>query len=506
MKNRRKLNTIVFIAELALLAACSKTPSNPNNPQEKDLPGKDFCLTLCDEQKGACKDSVYYFYADVNSDITDAKASYTRVGSKGSDRLFNVEPDEVEIVQTPCNTIRFESTESVNGASGGLCVDIVRDTDRDYHLVFRSEGEADITLWNGSGEQRRQKVIRVKARESIPCEGILIRLDGKDFLLRRGVWESITGMGLENWVGTHPVICDSWKNMGDYPLIYRLRTSFKGLLHTLPLCKNPSYRQDDPDSYGIVSSDWDDWYGYWSVYDSSERLFERERMTSYEIVGTVPRNATPDCDLTLIADPVCTNQTRSNLCEKDRSGNYYATANNILNYYEFNSKHNTEFRWMHPIGERWCFNTIAAVDEGANFEEIEFTGPDADRYRDFRDGKYAQKLNPSDIRYRKALIWNRFLLPSIYPTDPVDYIGYSFLTGGQKTFWWAIIKTYNQEDGTWPEDDRKWAEFNTVREVFLKEPSGKDRILHDWFFSMPYWFSGEKPYWEKWKMQKGSRK
>lgn len=495
MKNKRQLNAIAFFSVLASLAACSKTLPNPNNPQEKDLPGKDFRITLCDEQKGADKDSVYYFYADVKADITDAKASYTRVGSKGSDRVFDVEPDVVEIIQTPYNTIRFESTEYVNGASGSMCVDIVRDSDRDYHLEYKSDGESDITLWNGSGKLRKQLVIRVKALRTVACEGLLIRLDGREYNLRRGAWESITEMGVENWVGTHPALCQQWREINGYPLIYRLRTCFKGLLHTLPLAKNPSYRQDDPDSYAIATNGWADWYGYWSEYDSAERLFAKERMTAYEIIGTVPRNATPDCDLTLIADPVCTNQTRSNLCEQDESGKYFSDANNIFNYYEFNSKHNPEFRWMHSIGEKWRFNTVAEVNERAFFQNIAFKGPDADKYRDFRDGKYAGKVTPSDIRYRKALIWNRYIMASIYPTDPIDYIGFSFNIGEQKTYWWGIIKTCNQEDLNWPEEDKEWGRFNGIGLVSLEDEVHEE--LREWFYSMPYWFIGEKPYWEQ---------
>lgn len=499
MKNKRLLDATALLAVLAILAACSKTEMNPNNPQEKDLPGKAFSVVLCDEQPGADKDSVYYFYADVSSDIADAKASYTRVGAKGSGRVFDVEPDVVEIIQTPYNTIRFESTENVNGASGNICVDIVRDTDRDYHLVYKSDGETDITLWNGSGELRKQKVIRVKARASVPCEAILIRLDGDDFYLRRGAWKSITEMGVENWATVKVALCSGWKNTNGYPIIHRMQTSFLGFMHTMPLEK-----EYDPSSKELISY-WaspytgqllkDEIFKNWSTYDHAGRLFDVERMTKYEIVGTVPRNATPDCELTLIADPVCTNQTYSNLGEDDLSDNYFPQTNNILNYHEFNSKANPEFRWMEPIGKDWCFKSVIDVINDPR-KGIYFEGPDADKYKDFRDGKYARKLKPSDIRYRKSLIFNRNIFTPLGTTDPFDFIGFSFKQNGEDCYYWAVIKVFDERDQTRPIEDKEWDKWNGVTMVNIKHDDELSKERQRWFYAKPYWFKGEKPWWE----------
>lgn len=485
------------MAFIAIVVSCTKESANPNNPQEKDIPGKVFDVILCDEQQGADKDSVFYFYADVSSDISDAKATYTRVGAKGSGRVFEVEPDVVEIIQTPYNTIRFETSENVNGASGGMCVDILRDSDRDYHLVFKSDGETDITLWNGSGELRRQKTIHVKARSSVPCEGILIRLDGKDYMLKRGPWESITDMGVENWGSINVAVCAGWKNINGYPIIYRMPTSFLGLLHTMPLEEGwvPEGRE--------VSEYWackyggqllkDEMFANWSTYDHAGRLFDMERMTRYEIVGTVPRNATPDCGLTLIADPVCTNQTYSNLGADDLSENYFPQTNNILNYHEFNSKANPEFRWMSPIGKDWSFNTVVENPR----EGILFKGPDADKYQDFRDGKYAKKINPSDIRYRKSLIFNRNIFTPLDPADPFDFIGFSVKQKGRDCYYWAVIKTYNEADLTRPENDKEWNKWNGVTMINIKHDDDLSKEFQSWFYSRPCWFKGEKPWWER---------
>ena len=347
----------------ALFSSCGEkknlTP-NPNNPPVQILPEKAFTIKVFVEEQGIDKDSLYTYAGEVKSDCPDGKVSFTSVTGSAA-KTFAVEPDIVELVLTPWNSIRFETTAPVNASSSTDVADIVKDGDlQNYRLKARidtdnprdlktfdvvdatkerdgkvkaiAEGYTDIRFWNGAGTGAGNSItIRVRTANHIDVEGFELAIDGKRVFLVEGTKE----------------------------------TTYSDLKEDAVLCRLPNIAKPSEEYYERGKTDY-----------KTEEIFHIEKFSTIEFIGTIPRNATPDNRLTQKID-VLSFRNYGIGPKEDWSDAYYWSSDNY-----------SEFRWM-------PYRKETQSDFGQPFPPS-------------LGGKRAYKLYPADVRYRKSMIWNYF--------------------------------------------------------------------------------------------------
>ena len=380
LKNRKSLLSRVGTAAVltVLLASCGNKENlspNPNNPPSQILPEQAFTVKVFVEEQGVEKDSLYIYTGEVKSDCPDGKVAFTSVTGVHAGtpaRTFTVEPDVVELVLTPWNSIRFETTAQVNASSSTDIADIVKDGDlQNYRLKAKidtdnprelstfdvvmptqrsdkvkaiKEGTTDIRFWNGPEDGGKSITIRVRTANHIAVEGFELAIDGKRVFLVEGTKETTYGDLKED-----AVLC------------------------RLPNIAKPmeEYFDNKKDSY------------------ETEEVFYTNRFSTIEFIGTIPRNATPDNRLTQIIDAL----SFRNFCigpKEDWNDAYYWSSDNY-----------SEFRWM-------PYRKETQSDFGQPFPPS-------------LGGKRAYKLYPADVRYRKSMIWNYFIKEHSDRINSEDY-------------------------------------------------------------------------------------
>ena len=143
---------------------------NAHNPAVLPLPAADFGIRVLDQERGS--DSTYVFEG---------------VWRDGAFRFGLEKRDPMTLNLTPDNALVLEllpageGFRGVNAASSARCIDIVPEGEDRMRFRLRrvAEGESEITLWNGDGEERRELSFPVTSREEIPVEGFLYRIDGE---------------------------------------------------------------------------------------------------------------------------------------------------------------------------------------------------------------------------------------------------------------------------------------------------------------------------------------
>lgn len=158
----RNMKPLACAALFAAMLSCSKE-AIPENPEEKNFSGADFNVT-------------------VNETRCYLECSYPVSGDGSIGNGGHGDP-----VVTGWNTVTLALSSddpSFDGAnvssSNTSAISVTRMDDRSYMLGYVGDGEADIRVWNTSREVR----FRLSSRESVPLEGILMRVDGKEFTVR----------------------------------------------------------------------------------------------------------------------------------------------------------------------------------------------------------------------------------------------------------------------------------------------------------------------------------
>ena len=374
LKNRKSLLSRVGTAAVltVLLASCGNKENlspNPNNPPAQILPEQAFTVKVFVEEQGVEKDSLYIYTGEVKSDCPDGKVAFTSVTGVHAGtpaRTFTVEPDVVELVLTPWNSIRFETTARVNASSSTDIADIVKDGDlQDYRLKAKidtdntrelstfdvvmptqrndkvkaiKEGTTDIRFWNGPENGGKSITIRVRTANHIAVEGFELAIDGKRVFLVEGTKE----------------------------------TTYSDLKEDAVLCRLPNIAKPSEEYYERGKTDY-----------KTEEIFHVEKFSTIEFIGTIPRNATPDNRLTQIKDAL--------------SFRNYCVKSDYNDSYLWSSDNYSEFRWM-------PYRKETQSDYGQPFPP-----------------KRAYKLYPADVRYRKSMIWNFSIKERSERYNELDY-------------------------------------------------------------------------------------
>ena len=189
MKHYNKLFAVAAL--LAICAMCSQSCNksgalapNTSNPTEYSLKGAPFSLTVLDQERGYNKDSLYVFEG---------------VWRDGHFWFGLEKKDSMQLNITPNNGITLkvasevEGFQGVNAASSSRCINIVPDgkDHTSFHLQWIDEGQSTITLWCGEGASRRQVRFVATSKKEIPMEGIMLRLDGQEFLMNKTTLEEM---------------------------------------------------------------------------------------------------------------------------------------------------------------------------------------------------------------------------------------------------------------------------------------------------------------------------
>ena len=168
----------VCLCAVCFVACDKNNPLAPNkdNPVETGLKSADFDVVLLDHEKGFEKDSLYVFEGEWKED-----AFYFG--------YWKLDPMVPNILPDGQNQIEFRISsdvtgfEGVNASSSSRCINIVQDgaDHTRYHLEWVSEGESTITFWNGDGVTRKEISFTATSKSVIPLEGLLARIDGKEY-------------------------------------------------------------------------------------------------------------------------------------------------------------------------------------------------------------------------------------------------------------------------------------------------------------------------------------
>ena len=337
-----KTESFLLFALALIVASCRPVEdrTNKNNPTPVDIPGKAFTVTVCDQQPGIEEDSTYFFYGTLTSNSDNGIVYFTEGSSKKSDYRFTYSPDPVKLIQTGYNEITFETSEDVNAESSDKAIDIVKIDARHFilechHVVGTDnsidEGTARIRFWNGSGSSEKSIYINVDARSSVKCEGFELRINGDKFLLTEIPFEDVKYVNFGY----------KWNKWPQYQ--YKNQLMFAGK-------ENPDYKK--------------------TGYEAIETIYKTSCGYCLELVGTVPRNATPDNKVRRLMDVVSMRDGQINNTFDDGYSPFYI----------WNEKNYKVFRWI-------------SKDDSSSEKVI---GKNA-----------ATKFYPADLRYRKAWIWNR---------------------------------------------------------------------------------------------------
>ena len=173
------LTALMLGAVLGALTSCKKDPDIEKNPPVVPISATPFTLSA-EETRG---DTRYTFPWTVSkSGVTDS---------------VNEELDEMAV--TAFNTITFTAKAdggsdfpgvNVRSSNAGA-VQVMMKGQAQFSLKYVGDGESTITVWNGDGNDKSTAVsFKVKAKKSIPVEGLLVRIDDEEEVLIKAVTAS----------------------------------------------------------------------------------------------------------------------------------------------------------------------------------------------------------------------------------------------------------------------------------------------------------------------------
>ena len=153
------------------VASCKKAPLADVNPKAQKLSEAGFSL------KGTEKRS-------------DGEYVLPWTISKGG--VMDSELEELdELAITPFNTFTFEAVPDnasgfpgINAKTDNGCVKIERKGQSSFSISYVSDGDATIKVWNGNEGGNTAVTFKVQARKTIPVEGLLVLVDGKEYTIK----------------------------------------------------------------------------------------------------------------------------------------------------------------------------------------------------------------------------------------------------------------------------------------------------------------------------------
>ena len=155
---------IVVALMMAVITACQDTL----NPKVENLPAVQFDYSV-HEQRTEHKD-------------------FTWVESGGYS-LTNGEEQGTILYVTTYNEVTLSVSSGVNVSSSDtkvVAVEKVGDSNKTYKLRYKGDGNAYITMWNGTeGTDKVEKKFLVAATEFIDIKGIVFEWEGKDLVITR---------------------------------------------------------------------------------------------------------------------------------------------------------------------------------------------------------------------------------------------------------------------------------------------------------------------------------
>lgn len=155
------------VAVAGSLTSCKKDPLNEFNPKTETIAEAGFSL------KGTEKRS-------------DGEYVLPWTISKGG--VVDSELEELdELAITPFNTFTFEAVPDnasgfpgINARTDNACIKLERKGQSSFSISYVSDGDATIKVWNGNEGGNTSITFKVKARKSIPVEGLQVLIDGKE--------------------------------------------------------------------------------------------------------------------------------------------------------------------------------------------------------------------------------------------------------------------------------------------------------------------------------------
>jgi len=165
------MGLMIFLAgAVAVVTSCKKDPLDEFNPKTDTIAEAPFSV------KGTEKRSDGGYVLD------------WKINKSGID-CVQEELDELAI--TPFNTFTFEAVPEsasatfpgVNARTDNGCVKLERNGQSSFSISYVSDGDATVTVWNGSKDGNASITFKVKARKTIPVEGLLVRIDDKEEVL-----------------------------------------------------------------------------------------------------------------------------------------------------------------------------------------------------------------------------------------------------------------------------------------------------------------------------------
>ena len=151
-----KISIFIAIVLSALMAASCDEKQVFTNPEEMNFASADFSVSV-KERRG---------YMDFQYSIPQEDApvlTYWNIVT------VNAESDDPEF-------------NGVNVSSSNPSVISVSRTDDPavYTLTYHSDGSADIRIWNS----KKEETFRITSQYAIELEGLLMRVDGREFLVK----------------------------------------------------------------------------------------------------------------------------------------------------------------------------------------------------------------------------------------------------------------------------------------------------------------------------------
>ena len=163
------------VLAMGSLTSCKKDPNAEFNPPVDDsLVAAPFTLKGTEKRS----DGGYVLTWDITKTTVDC-----------------VQEELNKLAITPFNTFTFEAVpESASATFPGInaktdngCIKLERKGQSSFSISYVSDGDATIKVWNGNEGGNTAVTFRVKARKTIPVEGLLVRIDGKEDVLIKAV-------------------------------------------------------------------------------------------------------------------------------------------------------------------------------------------------------------------------------------------------------------------------------------------------------------------------------
>ena len=172
---------LVMMLAGAVVVACQKDPLDEFNPKTETIAEAGFSL------KGK---------------ETRSDGSYVLPWTISKGGVVDSELEDLdELAITPFNTFTFEAVPDntsgfpgINAKTDNACIKIERKGQSSFAISYVSDGDATITVWNGSEGGNTAVTFKVQARKTIPVEGFLVRIDGEEEVLMKAVPLGTTNM------------------------------------------------------------------------------------------------------------------------------------------------------------------------------------------------------------------------------------------------------------------------------------------------------------------------